>query len=95
LHETMDGYAPAYVANNIPLLIVSGLDSSSQDDNISQKTGVRITSSLPTVESADAQSLLAYFKASDARGLAWSSRGHSGNSKFRVKIVGRVDSILN
>ena len=86
----MDGYPPAYVAHNIPLLVVSGLGSVTHDEATVKEAGTRITSEVPVVESADAQVLLRHFRDSDARGLAWNSREHNGRNKFRVKAVKRV-----
>lgn len=86
----MDGYAPAYMAHNIPLLVVSGLGSPPKDHTAFQEGWTRITSDLPTLESADAQVLLRHFADSDARGLAWNAREYEGRNKFRVKAVGRV-----
>lgn len=87
----MDGYAPAYVAHNVPLLVVSGLDSQAQEKS-TLEDGVRITSEIPPVESEDGQILLRHFKDSDAGNLAWNAREHSVRNKFRVKTVGRVVS---
>lgn len=86
----MDGYAPAYVAHNIPLLVVSGLGSVTHDEAALKEVGTRITSEVPVVESADAQVLLRHFRDNDARGLSWNSREHNGRNKFRVKTVRRV-----
>jgi len=85
----MDGYAPAYMVHNVPLLVVSGLGSLPQNKTLTNG-GLRITSDIPPVESEDAQALLRYFKDSDAGGLAWNAGEHSGRNKFRVKTVGRV-----
>jgi trafficking protein particle complex subunit 11 len=85
----MDGYAPAYVAHNVPFLVVSGLGSHSHDAP-RKDGGVRIASEIPPLESEDANTLLRHFKESDASGLAWNGREHSGRNKFRVKTVGRV-----
>jgi hypothetical protein len=93
----MDGYAPAYVAHNVPLLVVSGLDSAPQDKSIAPEGAIRIASEIPPVESEDAQVLLRHFKDSDAGELAWNAREYSGRNKFRVKTVGRVvsaDSVI-
>jgi hypothetical protein len=93
----MDGYAPAYVAHNIPLLVVSGLGSQPNENLILENGAIRIASEIPPVESEDAQVLLRHFKDSDAENLAWNAREHSGRNKFRVKIVGRVvsaDSVI-
>jgi trafficking protein particle complex subunit 11 len=93
----MDGYAPAYVAHNVPLLVVSGLDSAPQDKSIAPEGAIQIASEIPPVESEDAQVLLRHFKDSDAGELAWNAREYSGRNKFRVKTVGRVvsaDSVI-
>ena len=70
----MDGYAPAYVAHNIPLLVISGLGSQSQDKPKAQEGPILIASEIPPVESEDAQVLLKHFEDSDAGGLAWNAR---------------------
>ncbi|OWP03826.1 hypothetical protein B2J93_2671 [Marssonina coronariae] len=85
----MDGYAPAYVTHNIPLLVVSGLGPGPGTEEEIKKNGSRIASELPPVESDDAVSLLRHFKDADASDLAWNAREHSGRNKFRVKTVGR------
>lgn len=85
----MDGYASAYVAHNVPLLVVFGLGPGSEEE-IELKDGTRIASEVPTVESDDALALLRIFKDGDASDLAWNAREHSGRNKFRVKTVGRV-----
>jgi hypothetical protein len=84
----MDGYAPAYVAHNVPLLVVSGLVSTSEKKQ--EDVGTRITSDILPVESDEAVALLRHFRDSDASNLAWNAREHSGRNKFRVKTVGRV-----
>jgi hypothetical protein len=86
----MDGYAPAYVAHNVPLLVVSGLGSPPKDDTKLQIGGARIISEIPSVESDDAQALLRHFEDSDASDLTWNGREHNGRNNFRVKVVGRV-----
>lgn len=84
----MDGYAPAYVAHNIPLLIVSGLKTAAEKEE--KSAGTRITSDIPPVETEDAATLLRHFRDGDASNLPWNSREHLGRNKFRVKTVGRV-----
>lgn len=86
----MDGYAPAYVAHNIPLLVVSGLGSPPKDEANLKVGGAHIISEIPLVDSDDAQALLRHFKDSDASNLAWNGREHNGRSNFKVKVVGRV-----
>jgi hypothetical protein len=88
----MDGYAPAYVAHNVPLLVVSGLGSHAQEKLTVEDGAIRITSEIAPVESEDGQVLLRHFKDSDARNLAWNAREHSERNKFRVKTIGRVAS---
>jgi len=88
----MDGYAPAYVAHNVPFLVISGLGSLPQDKSTAQDGAILIASEIPPVESEDAQVLLKHFKDSDAGDLAWNAREYSGRNKFRVKTVGRVAS---
>ncbi len=86
----MDGYATAYVAHNIPFVVVSGLEPQAHETEHLEAGGTRISSELPSVETEDAQALLRYFRDSDASDLAWNAREHNGRAKFRVKAVGRV-----
>ena len=85
---TMDGYAPAFVAHNLPFIIVSGLGNSHEEST--ENSGIRITSELPPVESEDGRVLLRHFKEGDAGDLAWNGREHVGRNKFKIKAVGRV-----
>ncbi|KUJ20572.1 uncharacterized protein LY89DRAFT_610816 [Mollisia scopiformis] len=84
----MDGYAPAYVAHNIPLLVVSGLGTQSEE-HTRLPQGPRIASEIPLVESEDALTVRRHFKDSDGSTLAWNSREYGGRNKFKVKLVGR------
>ena len=86
----MDAYALAYVAHNIPLLVVSGLGTDNDEKEKWTDGGMRITSDIPPLETEDAKVLLRHFRHRDARGLSWNGREHSGRNKFRVKTVGRV-----
>lgn len=87
----MDGYAPAYIAHNIPLLVVSGLGTDPSPTNARLKEGgVIITSDIAPLESEDAQILLKHFKENDAEGLPWNASEHNEKNKFRVKVIGRV-----
>ena len=87
----MDGYAPAYVAHNIPLLVVSGLGFVPPDESTLSDVGTRVTSEISIVDSADAQVLLRHFRDNDARRLAWNSRENNGRNRCRVKTVGLVN----
>jgi hypothetical protein len=86
----MDGYAPAYVAHNVPLLVVSGLGSTAKHGTKIESPGTRIVSEVPAVETEDALTLLDHFKEKDAVGLAWNGREHNGRDKFKIKAIGRV-----
>ena len=85
----MDGYAPAYVAHNVPLLVVSGLGSGQYDTKLAAP-GTVIVSELPAVETEDALKLLEHFKKRDAVGLPWNADEHIGRNKFKIKVIGRV-----
>jgi len=89
--DAMDGYAPAYVGHNVPLLVVSGLGLNTQNDM--KDGGIRISSEIASVESDDAAALLRHFRDSDASNLAWNSKEHSGRNKFNIRTVGRVFQI--
>ena len=87
----MDGYAPAYVAHNVPYLVVSGLGGAPRNHaDLLPAEGVRIASDVPPVESEDAEAIIKNLKDADAEGLAWNGRASAGRNKFKVKIVGRV-----
>ena len=86
----MDGYAPAYVAHNVPYLVISGLGSAERSHADIKVAGVHITSDMPPVDSEIAEVLTRNFKDSDASSISWNSRTSGGRKKFRVKIVGRV-----
>lgn len=79
----------------MPLLVVSGLGQPAGSEIDEDAEGFRITSELLPVENEDSQALLRYFKKSDAEGLAWNGREHTGRNKFKVKIVGRVTSTIH
>lgn len=90
MREVMDGYAPAYVAHNIPLLVVSGLGSPPQREAKPEGLGARIVSELPSVNTEDARVLLDHFEERDGVGLAWNGREHTGRNKFKIERIGRV-----
>ncbi|TAQ89462.1 hypothetical protein B7494_g2219 [Chlorociboria aeruginascens] len=83
----MDGYEPAYVAHNLPLLVISGLRPSNEEEKRQEDGGVTITSDIPSIESTDAQALLKHFLDSDAGSLPWNSREHSRRNKFRNYLL--------
>lgn len=89
----MDGYAPAFVAHNLPLLVVSGLVA--HDEPELENDGIPIASEIPPVESDDARALLRHFQDCDGRDLAWNGSEHTGRNKFRVKTIGRVGRLAD
>ncbi|ESZ91081.1 hypothetical protein SBOR_8544 [Sclerotinia borealis F-4128] len=90
----MDGYARAYIAHNLPLLVVSGLGADPSPTNARLKEGgVIITSDIAPLESEDAKYILKYFKDNDAENLPWNGHEYSEKNKFKVKVIGR-DYIL-
>jgi hypothetical protein len=96
----MDVYPSDYLVHNLPLIVLSGLAPSAQDQEpasygypLLQEKGVRITSDLPLVSSPNAGQLLRYFLELDASHTPWSARTFKdavGSIRFQVKVVGRV-----
>lgn len=86
----MDGYAPAYIAHNVPFLVVSGLGTDHENRTEKLDIGTRISSDIAPLGSDDATALLRYFRERDASDLDWNSREHNGRNKFVIKTVGRV-----
>lgn len=86
----MDGYKLAYVAHNVPLLVVSGLGAPSQVTAREDEEGYRISSEVAPLDTEDSHKLLRYFRKSDAEGLPWNGREHTGRNKFKIKLIGRV-----
>ena len=86
---------PAYVAHNIPFMVVSGLGRTRQNSTILDGPGTRIVSEVSPVDSPDAQVLQEFFKDKDAKKLAWNGREHNGRNKFKIKIVGRVRLLIS
>lgn len=87
----MDGYATAYIAHNLPLLIVSGLGADPSPTNARLKEGgVIITSDIPPLETEDANFILKHLKKNGAENLPWNGYQHNEKNRFRVKVIGRV-----
>jgi hypothetical protein len=84
----MDGYAPAFVAHNLPFIVISGLSTSDGEEN--GQSGVQISSEIPPVNTEDGRTILRHFREGDASDLAWNGREHVGRNKFKIKIVSRV-----
>ena len=86
----MDAYEPAYVAHNVPYMVVSGLEPSASFGGESSSQAFRIASDVPWVDTEDSKILLKHFKERDGEGLAWNSREYNGRNKFKIKTVTRV-----
>ncbi|KAI9758139.1 MAG: hypothetical protein M4579_003171 [Chaenotheca gracillima] len=98
----MDAYPEQFLAHNLPLIILSGLDGdhaqSTQDVEGSSypligETGPRINDESPPVATPTAKELLQCFLKADARGAPWNGktgeRGQTPSIGFRIKGTGR------
>jgi hypothetical protein len=97
----MDGYAPSYVGDNLPLLVVSGLGKSTEDSLPSSYKplldgeAIILKSSIASVDTQDAVRLRRYFQqASSESRVIDSQQGKPGQKPLamRIKFVGRVSS---
>jgi len=86
----MDGYEPAYVAHNVPFIVVSGLEASAIIYGDNEGYAFRIASDIPCVDTEDSKVLLKHFRGRDSDGLAWNAREYNGRNKFRIRTVRRV-----
>lgn len=96
----MDRFPSDYVLHNLPLLLLSGLDTGNPlEPNLSSKTqtflfegGFRIRVDVPIVHGPLAKQLLQTFLDHDASDIPWHSHSStSGNGiVFRIASVGRV-----
>lgn len=80
----MDGYAPAFVAHNIPLILVSGLLSEPKESSKQQNDASELN-----VGPEEASTLLKLLQDVDASDLAWNSHEFTAKKRFRVKFIGR------
>ena len=95
----MEAYPSAFVAHNVPLVILSGLGSQPPLGHeqvpypLLEKKGTRITSQLPPVTSPSAEELLSLFLELDGQDAAWNGRpgrGKMGTMGFKIKAIGKV-----
>ncbi|POS87893.1 hypothetical protein EPUL_000401 [Erysiphe pulchra] len=80
----MDGYAPAFVAHNIPLILVSGLLSEPKESLKQQNDSYELN-----VGPEEASTLLKLLQDVDASDLAWNSREFTAKKRFKVKMIRR------
>lgn len=90
----MDGYAPAFMIHNNPLILVKGLSSQIFDDKSLQDDS-NLASDVLKLNPEVAATLLKHLQDSDASNLPWNSRGANDKRKFRVKLIERVDWNVN
>lgn len=96
----MNAFGIDYIVHNLPLIILSGLDSrdrshsdvSTSKQQYLQEGGFRIKSDLPGLESPIADSLRTAFLAYDGSHTLWRPQpAFSPSLKlFKIKTVGRV-----
>jgi hypothetical protein len=102
----MDAYPEDYVNHNLPFVLLSGLEASSEDDAtasakyplLSEK-GPEVFSELPPVSGAVAEELRSVLLNEDGSRMPWKSRPSldDNNSSaagigFKIKSTGRVGS---
>lgn len=95
---TMDGYPLGSLDHNVPLLVVSGLSSSHEDQaekspkakGRANGEGVLLRSDLPPLEGKEASFLESYFEKVNERGKSWTVVTREEPYRVRVKTVGRV-----
>lgn len=96
----MDAYPEDYVAHNLPLILLSGLGSDTEDSSEDFHgpsafggAGIRIFSDFPNLTDGTAEELLQLLLDEDGSTAPWNARhnaGSTGGIGFRVKKVGRV-----
>jgi trafficking protein particle complex subunit 11 len=102
----MNAFPSDYVAHNLPLVLLSGLESASNHDHESAESsryllhegGFRIKTDLPPVSGLHASELLRRFLESDASEASWNSEGSIVKERggtFKIRSIGRVGQTLH
>jgi len=86
----MDGYELAYVAHNVPFVVIAGLETSASISSDIDSHAFRIASDIPCVDTEDSKVLLKHFKGRDGDGLAWNAKEYNGRNKFKIMTIKRV-----
>ncbi|KAK4940018.1 hypothetical protein LTR10_019755 [Elasticomyces elasticus] len=96
----MNAFPDDYVVHNLPLLLLSGLETISQCEQDSvgrthaflQEGGFRIKTDIPAVQGPLAAQLLEAFRSQDASSIPWHSQALAARSgrSFKILSVGRV-----
>ena len=100
----MDAYPQDYVTHNLPLVLLSGLESESKDEPESvdypllREKGVKIDSDFPPVSGSTAEELRSVLLDEDASQVAWNAREDTNARLFgvgyKIKSIGRVGYLL-
>lgn len=96
----MNRFPNDYVLHNLPLLLLSGLNTSSQPElepagrahEFLHEGGFRIKVDVPAVQGPLAEQLLHAFREQDASSIPWHSQSLSARNgrAFKILSVGRV-----
>ena len=94
----MEAYPEAYVAHNLPLIILSGLPQAqhvraSTDESHTASNGIRLSSDIPLLAGHHAEQIHEEFLKLDGASLPWSDHVHSkraGLVGFSIASTGRV-----
>jgi trafficking protein particle complex subunit 11 len=95
----MDAYPPEYTEHNLPLIVLSGLGATHEEEELNpshsllNEGGFPINGHLPLVTGERAEHLLNDFLQADGTDSPWNARAARGNNGlmgFRVKSIGRV-----
>jgi hypothetical protein len=96
----MDAFGTDYIVHNLPLLILSGLDSrdrsqsdvSSSKQHLLQEGGFRLKTDLPPLNDPIADALRNAFLSHDGSEALWRVQSPSSTplKLFKIKTVGRV-----
>lgn len=96
----MDAYPPEYAQHELPLIVLSGLESTKEpetlpsvQDALPGRAATTISTEIPLVTGERAHQLLQELLRADGSNAPWNARGHhrGGNTLgFRIRTVGRV-----
>ncbi|ATY58919.1 Trafficking particle complex subunit 11 [Cordyceps militaris] len=89
----MDGYPLGSLDHNVPLLIFSGLTSTSSEIELDANRGGEVAllrSDLPPLNSKEAELLAQHFENVDNEGQSWRAVSREEPYRLRIKTVGRT-----
>lgn len=101
----MDAYPDDYIAHNLPLILVSGLDNNDNDNDndpsqseypLLDQSGTLVESDFPVLDGPLVNDLRHAFLDYDAYGARWRASadvGRSNSIASRIKLTGRVSVI--